>query len=97
MDTVYCVVHLALEHAPSPTKLYGEMKQGGEIMKAGDIVPGTVVKLNSGGPAMTVQSIDTYEALDGAEGALCIWFDTQGDSQERVFPVSALKLTEPDD
>lgn len=43
---------------------------------------GDVVQLKSGGPKMTVESMDT-------DGVKCVWFD-KNDSKAAVFPVGTL-------
>jgi uncharacterized protein YodC (DUF2158 family) len=49
--------------------------------------PGDVVVLNSGGPKMTISSIDSA-------GAFCIWFS--GDKRDQqVFPLETLKAYKP--
>jgi uncharacterized protein YodC (DUF2158 family) len=41
--------------------------------------PGDIVRLKSGGPSMTVESIDKKE-----NGLLCLWFD-EGQLEDAVF------------
>lgn len=57
----------------------------GDPIKAGD-----VVKLKSGGPSMTVDSV--FEDW-GALAAICSWFDGKGIKQNR-FPVTSLVRVE---
>jgi uncharacterized protein YodC (DUF2158 family) len=52
--------------------------------------PGDTVQLKSGGPVMTVRSLDR-------EYAVCNWFDEGGTPHERAFHVSQLKAAEPED
>lgn len=52
----------------------------------GDIKSGDVVQLKSGGPLMTVSSIDTY---DGQPSALCVWFK-EGKQDSAVFVLAML-------
>ena len=50
---------------------------------------GDLVKLRSGGPKMTVQSVN-----DGQEGQLvhCVWFEQeQGSPHSHTFPAGALE------
>ncbi len=53
--------------------------------------PGDIVQLNSGGPAMTINSID-----DDNGRLLCLWFDDAGRHEaqfppETVHPLDASK------
>jgi uncharacterized protein YodC (DUF2158 family) len=45
---------------------------------------GDLVKVQSGGPVMSVQEIH-------GEYALCLWFDENGKLQERSFLIASLK------
>jgi uncharacterized protein YodC (DUF2158 family) len=49
---------------------------------------GDVVQLNSGGPHMTVISIDD-------DAAFCVWFNAKGESLQREFPLYTLKKVPP--
>lgn len=55
------------------------------------IVVGRTVRLKSGGPLMTVKSIDS-QTLELK--AACVWFDAQNQPQEAVYPLGALTLAE---
>jgi len=47
---------------------------------------GTVVKLKSGGPDMTVQAVGNYGLEDPKPGVSCIWFDPKlGQHVEKIF------------
>lgn len=49
--------------------------------------PGDIVKVKSGGPAMTYTEKTEYGS------AICVWFDSKGDPQEKTFaPVALEKL-----
>lgn len=50
--------------------------------------PGDVVVLKSGGPSMTVESIEE----DG--GVSCCWFDEHGKEDTSVFSPAMLRLDE---
>jgi uncharacterized protein YodC (DUF2158 family) len=54
---------------------------------------GDVVVLKSGGPSMTVESIDVY---GGQTKAKCIWFDGPK-RQDAVFALDVLTLEEEAD
>jgi uncharacterized protein YodC (DUF2158 family) len=47
---------------------------------------GDKVKLNSGGPIMTVTQTGEHE--DGL--VMCAWFNSSGKAQEQLFPPAAL-------
>jgi uncharacterized protein YodC (DUF2158 family) len=47
------------------------------------MTPGDVVQLKSGGPLMTVQSVD-------ADGVICIWFDEKKKLTNARFPEATL-------
>ena len=49
--------------------------------------PGDTVTLRSGGPRMTIASVD-------AMGAFCEWFTADQQLQSRTFLVTSLKLDE---
>lgn len=49
------------------------------------ITEGAVVKLRSGGPAMTVEQ----KGLD--DSWWCVWFSAAGKARERCFPAAALR------
>jgi len=53
----------------------------------GDFIVGTVVRLKSGGPAMTIASIST-------SGVLCVWFDKNSEAKTGNFPPETLELAE---
>lgn len=50
-----------------------------------DLAEGDLVRLRSGGPAMSLQEI----TADGR--AVCMWFDAQGHLQEQAFLLSTLQ------
>jgi uncharacterized protein YodC (DUF2158 family) len=54
------------------------------------IVPGAVVVMKSGGPALTVGSM----LKDNAE---CHWFDEEGKPQTSLLPKSVLMVYDPVD
>lgn len=56
------------------------------------IVVGRTVRLRSGGPLMTVKSIDS-QTLELK--AACVWFDEQNQPQEASYPLGALVLSGP--
>lgn len=61
---------------------------------------GSVVKLKSGGPQMTIMAYGTKIELGGIfsknvedkEHVKCQWFDTTGILHEDTFPIASLKL-----
>ncbi len=61
---------------------------------------GSVVKLKSGGPQMTVMAYGTKmefgsifsKNVEDKEQVKCQWFDSSGTLQEDVFPVASLEL-----
>lgn len=50
--------------------------------------PGDVVRLASGGPDMTVQTVN--EKKGGAELVFCVWFNQDGKVVENCFPPETL-------
>jgi uncharacterized protein YodC (DUF2158 family) len=54
-------------------------------MATGPFGVGDVVRLKSGGPAMTIDSFDE----DG--DAVCVWFDSDMKHQSRVFTIGTLE------
>jgi len=48
--------------------------------------PGETVKLKSGGPLMTVVSVE-----DGGESVWCEWFDQKGNRQAASFLMTSLR------
>jgi len=58
-------------------------------MKTNGIKLGDVVRLKSGGPDMTVISIDVHELLTYAR---CTWFDENMVQQSSVLIVEALSV-----
>lgn len=52
---------------------------------------GDVVRLNSGGPAMTIQRMG--HGTDGTPTADCVWFE-ENKVQRDTFPLSVLTLDE---
>ena len=55
-----------------------------------EIIPGSVVTLNSGGPTMTVVSLQEGEALR------CVWSDKDKKLREATYPKVCLKLVKDD-
>ena len=61
---------------------------------------GSVVKLKSGGPQMTVMAYGTKlkfgsilaTNVEDKEQVKCQWFDSSGTLQEDVFPIASLRL-----
>ncbi len=53
--------------------------------------PGDLVKLKSGGPAMTVESVDRKEG-----GFVCLWF-TDGELDSDTFVSAVLVMISPED
>lgn len=52
---------------------------------------GAVVRLKSGGPAMTVTKVgQVYMSNDMS--VWCTWFDAKGEPKEGTFPVEAVEL-----
>ncbi|MBN8609666.1 MAG: DUF2158 domain-containing protein [Deltaproteobacteria bacterium] len=51
---------------------------------------GDVVRLKSGGPAMTVAVVDKHEQV------LCQWFGSGGDFKDRMFVVGTLEAVVED-
>jgi uncharacterized protein YodC (DUF2158 family) len=54
--------------------------------------PGDVVRLRSGGPAMTVQSL-----ANDRETLWCVWFDAKGEHNRQNFGPSSLKADDSED
>jgi uncharacterized protein YodC (DUF2158 family) len=54
---------------------------------------GNVVQLKTGGPAMNLVTIGTYQTLGGARGAQCVWFEKEK-KQSSVFALANLKKLE---
>jgi uncharacterized protein YodC (DUF2158 family) len=56
-----------------------------------ELKTGDVVRLKSGGPKMTIDSIDDYGSGNSSNiRAMCIWFDG-GERKEGNFPPEALE------
>ena len=49
---------------------------------------GDTVRLKSGGPAMTVESVEQFEGVDMAH---CVWFGDKGEVQRQTFPMALLE------
>ncbi|QIB34608.1 YodC family protein [Ancylobacter pratisalsi] len=60
--------------------------------------PGDVVRLKSGGPAMTVEQVDILAAT-GKEAVWCTWFEKVGNRQmvqrDTFAPAMLIKSSEP--
>ena len=50
---------------------------------------GDVVKLKSGGPSMTVTSVESGEN-EGGPAVFCIWFNSKGNEKSGHYPAAAL-------
>ncbi|MEI9425547.1 DUF2158 domain-containing protein [Mesorhizobium sp. Cs1299R1N1] len=64
---------------------------------ADEIGVGSVVRLKSGGPHMTVSAVDKPYGVD-ALSAWCDWFiadKSPWKKEDGVFPLTSLKLIEP--
>jgi uncharacterized protein YodC (DUF2158 family) len=63
--------------------------QSSEKIKMADerIKPGDIVSLRSGGPRMTIASVD-------GQNAFCEWFTDDQQPQSRSFALASLKLDE---
>jgi uncharacterized protein YodC (DUF2158 family) len=59
-------------------------------MKGDTMNPGDVVQLKSGGPLMTVESVDQ-------SGVICVWFDAKHNRKQERFPEATLKPYDEDD
>ena len=57
-----------------------------------EIKKGDQVQLKSGGPIMTVQSLDDYSAAGIENGAMCVWFGDKNQPMEKVFDVETLVI-----
>jgi uncharacterized protein YodC (DUF2158 family) len=55
---------------------------------------GDVVRLKSGGPPMTVTSIESGEN-EGGHLVFCIWFNSKGNEKSGHYPAAALVPVEP--
>ena len=58
-----------------------------------NIKVGDMVALKSGGPTMTVASVDE---LHGQLTAWCDWFDEKNKTTRHAFPVTSLRIIEED-
>jgi uncharacterized protein YodC (DUF2158 family) len=58
--------------------------------------PGDVVQLKSGGPKMTVTTVDKAY-LSNVLSAWVEWFDAKNEPKSNVYAVEALRLYEPPD
>jgi uncharacterized protein YodC (DUF2158 family) len=59
--------------------------------QASEIRAGSVVRLKSGGPAMTVSEVkDALVSSVGIHVARCHWIDENGGGREYTFPVPTL-------
>lgn len=57
----------------------------------GDIKPGSVVRLKSGGPKMTVTSIGEHWSSSGT-AVYVTWFDTKNEPKQDVYPIYAVEV-----
>jgi uncharacterized protein YodC (DUF2158 family) len=62
-----------------------------EIKTMADIQVGSVVKLKSGGPVMTVTKLSD---ISGRSIAVCHWFTKDNKSETGNFPVESLQAWE---
>ena len=61
------------------------------------IEPGAIVVLKSGGPLMTVVRFEKdFETQAFTDIVVCSWFDNKGKLQYGKFPISSLKVEDPD-
>lgn len=81
-DTLRSARALIDRHTGEP----GEPEQEVITDPTPEIRAGAVVQLRSGGPAMTVHTLDA----DGR--ATCMWFGTHGDKQVVTFPAGVLEV-----
>lgn len=58
----------------------------------GEITVGSVVQLKSGGPAMTVKEVSSW---NGKMTAFCDWFEGSASKSDH-FPVTSLKVADQD-
>lgn len=66
----------------SPQRLFCD-----DLIMTDQISPGSIVRLKSGGPSMTVESIDALGAVH------CVWFQSsKGQLSTRAFVATALEL-----
>ena len=62
---------------------------------ADEIAQGSVVRLKSGGPAMTVTSDgERFREVDGTDDVIASWFNSNGMMQTSKFPRSTLQIVE---
>jgi len=54
---------------------------------ADQLKPGDTVMLRSGGPVMTIETIDTY---NGVPKARCVWFDDKKTRFSELFALAVL-------
>lgn len=54
------------------------------------LITGAVVRLKSGGPKMTIQSIGSYMGFENP-AASCVWFDRQ-DMKQSIFELASLEV-----
>lgn len=48
---------------------------------------GSVVRIKSGGPKMTIQAIN-------GDNVVCVWFDNQNNPQKQIFKINTLEIAE---
>jgi len=68
------------------------------MTEANEIKEGSVVQLRSGGPNMTVAWVEKAGEQYSVDVAACTWFvhdRALWKSEEKVFPLTALKLVQP--
>ena len=53
---------------------------------------GDVVRLKSGGPRMTVQSVGNFTLIE--DGVKCVWFSDKKELKEEVFDAAVLEVIE---
>lgn len=68
------------------------------MTEANPIKEGSVVQLRSGGPTMTVAWVEKAGEQYSVDVACCTWFiqdKAPWKSDEKVFPVTSLKVIQP--
>ena len=58
---------------------------------ADDFKAGDIVELKSGGPTMTIESIDVEHMGGTTQGVYCSWFDEKNKPQRKWFPLTSLE------
>ena len=50
---------------------------------------GDTVRLKSGGPRMTVESLEQFDGMDTVS---CVWFDEKNEVQRQTFPADIVEI-----